>query len=254
MINEMGTAHFFEHLVFKGSRLLSKAKLENYAENTASLMNAYTSREQTAYYFQGRKDETSQLIKLLADMVQNPSLDRGAIMQERYVIDAEFSDILNNAQEVIFDFIHAFCYGGIDGKFGQSSLSYNILGTRHHISKLITQQMIKDFIHVHYHPSRMVLVATGAVADHEEIVELAKQYFTRSDSYVGPGTPTFERQARPLKNDPYLDFWGETKFNPCEIRYHFVGADTVSGSIVFPTVGWSHSDSLTMMLVSQMIG
>ena len=40
-------------------------------------MNAYTSREQTAYYFQGRKEETDELVKLLADMVQNPTLDQG---------------------------------------------------------------------------------------------------------------------------------------------------------------------------------
>ena len=32
------------------------------------------------------------------------------------------------------------------------------------------------------------------------------------------------------------------------------GHSTVSGSIVFPTYGWSHSDSMTMMLVSQIIG
>ena len=62
--------------IFQGSKLLSKGKLEDYAENSASLMNAYTSREQTAYYFQGRKEETSELIKLLADMVQNPTLNK----------------------------------------------------------------------------------------------------------------------------------------------------------------------------------
>ena len=54
-------------------------------------MNAYTSREQTAYYFQGRAEETANLVKLLADMVQNPTLDRFAITQERYVINEEYS-------------------------------------------------------------------------------------------------------------------------------------------------------------------
>ena len=50
----MGTAHFFEHLVFKGSEIKNRQELEMYAENTSTLMNAYTSREQTCYYFQGR--------------------------------------------------------------------------------------------------------------------------------------------------------------------------------------------------------
>ena len=56
--------------------------------------------------------------------------------------------------------------------------------------------MIRDFVHIHYHPSRMVLVVTGAVEDHDNIVKMAEQYFTRSDSYVGPGTPTFPRNAK----------------------------------------------------------
>ena len=81
-----------------------------------------------------------------------------------------------NVQELLFDYIHAYCYGGLDGMFKNSSLSYNILGTKRHIAKLITQRMIKDFIRVHYHPSRMVLVATGGV-DHEEVVKILVKYF-----------------------------------------------------------------------------
>ena len=139
----MGTAHFFEHLVFKGSPKMNKSQLETYAEDSGSLMNAYTSREQTAYYFQGTQDNTDKLIELLADMVQNPTLAGHAIKMERYVINAEYADILANPQEVIFDYIHAFCFGGIEGKYLDSSLSYNILGSKYHISKLITQEKIK---------------------------------------------------------------------------------------------------------------
>ena len=87
-----------------------------------------------------------------------------------------------NVQELLFDYIHAYCYGGLDGMFKKSSLSYNILGTKRHIAKLITQRMIKDFIRVHYHPSRMVLVATGGV-DHEEVAKqiLVKYFITKNE-------------------------------------------------------------------------
>jgi len=253
-LHEMGTAHFFEHLVFKGSPKMNKSQLETYAEDSGSLMNAYTSREQTAYYFQGTQDNTDKLIELLADMVQNPTLAGHAIKMERYVINAEYADILANPQEVIFDYIHAFCFGGIEGKYLDSSLSYNILGSKYHISKLITQEKIKDFINIHYHPSRMILVATGGV-DHDHVVALANKYFTRNDKYIGPGTPTFERDVPKLDNDIYANFWKATEFQSCEIRQSYnQGHSTVSGSIVFPTYGWSHSDSMTMMLVSQIIG
>jgi len=100
----------------------------------------------------------------------------------------------------------------------------------------------------------MILVATGGV-DHDHVVALANKYFTRNDKYIGPGTPTFERDVPKLDNDIYANFWKATEFQSCEIRQSYnQGHSTVSGSIVFPTYGWSHSDSMTMMLVSQIIG
>ena len=138
------------------------------------------------------------------------------------MISAEYDDILANYEEVLFDYIHAFCFGGVDGHFTDSSLSYNILGTRFHISNAITKDVIQviiksqfhlfrestsqfslidawkckfpfqNFIKTHYHPSRMVLVGTGGV-NHEQVVDFAGKYFDDWGSYIGPGTPTFER-------------------------------------------------------------
>ena len=66
----------------------------------------------------------------------------------------------------------------------------------------------------------MILVATGGV-DHDHVVALAKKYFTRSDKYIGPGTPTFERDVPKLDNDVYADFWKTTEFQSCEIRQSY---------------------------------
>ena len=66
----------------------------------------------------------------------------------------------------------------------------------------------------------MILVATGGV-DHDHVVALAKKYFTRSDKYIGPGTPTFERDVPKLDNDVYANFWKATEFQSCEIRQSY---------------------------------
>jgi len=253
-LQEMGTAHFFEHLVFKGSKIMSQNSLTDYAENTGTLLNAYTSREHTSYYFQGRRENTKMLVNILSDIIQNPDLSLGSIRTERTVILAEYDDILLNVQEVLFDYIHAYCFGGLTGDFKGSSLSYNILGTKSHIKKAITQETIKDFIKIHYHPSRMILVAAGGV-DHDQVVNWAEQYFYRSDPYIGPGTPTFEREAVVTDKDVFDGFWGqETKFHSCEMRHHQPDNQTVAGCIAYPTTGWSHSDSTAMLIVSQIIG
>lgn len=77
-----------------------------------------------------------------------------------------------------------------------------------------------DFINIHYHPSRMILVATGGV-DHDHVVALANKFFTRNDKYIGPGTPTFERDVPNLDNDTYANFWKATEFQSCEIRQSY---------------------------------
>ena len=114
---------------------------------------------------------------------------------------------------------------------------------------------LEEFIKKHYHPSRMVLVAAGGM-DHEHVVELANKSFTRDDKYKGPGTPTFDRD-----NDfseemlpEYENFWKPVNFHSCEIRENYPSVGTVCGTVCFPTVGWSHKDSMTMMVLSQMIG
>jgi len=255
-LEEMGTAHFFEHLVFKGSAKMSQHELSEYAEATGTLLNAYTSREHTSYYFQGRRDNTEKLVEILADVIQKPDLSRSAIAIERRVISAEYDDILANYEEVLFDYIHAFCFGGVDGHFTDSSLSYNILGTRFHISNAITKDVIQNFIKTHYHPSRMVLVGTGGV-NHAQVVDFAGKYFDDWGPYIGPGTPTFEREATlpSGRTDHYANFWGaDTPFHSCEIRHHKPGSDTLVGCVTYPICGWSHSDCLTMNLIAKLIG
>ena len=69
---------------------MSKDRLTDYAEDTGTLMNAYTSREHTSYYFQGNEQNTGKLIEILADIIQNPNLEKTSINYERYVITAEY--------------------------------------------------------------------------------------------------------------------------------------------------------------------
>ena len=45
-----GVAHFLEHLSFKGTKNRTKAQIESEAEDNAIQLNAYTTREQTAFY------------------------------------------------------------------------------------------------------------------------------------------------------------------------------------------------------------
>ena len=77
-----GTAHFLEHMAFKGTKSKTQKQLEMEIENMGGHLNAYTSREQTVYYAKVFKNDVPKAMEMLSDILQNSLLDEGAI--DRY--------------------------------------------------------------------------------------------------------------------------------------------------------------------------
>merc|ERR1712066_381793 len=228
-----GVAHYFEHLVFKGSTTggkdggrLTQDELELAVENKGCMLNAYTSREQTVYFCKGFADEANWMVQLLANIVQKPDLDAGAIDRERSVIIREMEDIEQNQEETCYDYLHEIC-------FPDQPLGYTILGPRS-IVKTIRRPEILDFVKKHYVPERMVLAAAGGIT-HEELCNLGKEFFKKSDIDYTPVT-------KPANFSPGL-------------KYQVVnGMPKLHVAMATTSAEWKSPDSLSLMLASQMIG
>ena len=81
-----GTAHFLEHMFFKGTKNRSIRKIEQEVEDKGAHLNAYTSREQTAYYAKVVKEDVPYAVDLFADILQNSEFEPKRIEWERSVI------------------------------------------------------------------------------------------------------------------------------------------------------------------------
>jgi processing peptidase subunit beta len=88
-----GTAHFLEHMIFKGTKNRSMQKLEESIENIGAHLNAYTSREQTTYYAKIMKDDVPFAMELLADILQESSFSKERVERERSVILREMQEV-----------------------------------------------------------------------------------------------------------------------------------------------------------------
>lgn len=66
-----GTAHFLEHMIFKGTEKRSARELEEEVENMGGHLNAYTSREQTTFYAKVLDKDVPRALDILADILQN---------------------------------------------------------------------------------------------------------------------------------------------------------------------------------------
>lgn len=163
-----GTAHFLEHLAFKGTSKRTQYSLELEIEDLGSQINAYTSRENTVYYTKCLAHDLEQNVDILSDLLTKSKLDPNAIEKERAVILQESDEVDKMFDEVVFDHLHEITFRGQD-------LGRTILGPREKI-RTIDRNDLVNYIKTNYKGDRMALIGVGCV-NHDELVENAKKYF-----------------------------------------------------------------------------
>lgn len=199
-IKNNGTAHFLEHLAFKGTQNRSQRGIELEIENIGSHLNAYTSRENTVYYAKSLKQDIPKAVDILSDILTRSVLAPNAIERERDVIIRESEEVDKMYDEVVFDHLHEIAYK-------DQPLGRTILGPIKNI-KSISRDDLRNYISKNYKGDRMVLAGAGAV-DHDKLVEYAEKYFghvKKSDSPVPLGSPrgplpVFTRGERFIQED-----------------------------------------------------
>lgn len=88
-----GTAHFLEHMIFKGTERRTARELEEEIENMGGHLNAYTSREQTTYYAKVLDKDVPKALDILSDILQNSKFEENRISRERDVILREMEEV-----------------------------------------------------------------------------------------------------------------------------------------------------------------
>eukprot|EP00049_Salpingoeca_infusionum_P017138 m.351870 g.351870 ORF g.351870 m.351870 type:complete len:464 (-) comp16386_c1_seq1:171-1562(-) len=163
-----GTAHFLEHMAFKGTANRSQQQLENEVEQKGIRLDAYTSRESTVFAGRCFAKDTGATVDILGDILTNPLLSEDAIEVERRVIQREYKEVNAIPYEVAMDYLHTAAYQN-------SPLGLTILGSPDNIQS-ITRNDLSNYINTFYTAPRMTLVATGGV-DHEQLVAAAEKAF-----------------------------------------------------------------------------
>src|SRR6202040_861136 len=81
-----GVAHMLEHMAFKGTERRSSLAIAKEIEAVGGHVNAYTSREQTAYYAKVLAGDVPLALDILADILQHSVFDAAELERERQVI------------------------------------------------------------------------------------------------------------------------------------------------------------------------
>ncbi len=220
-----GIAHFLEHMAFKGTKRRSALQIAEAIEDVGGYINAYTSREVTAYYARVLQADVGLALDVIGDIVLNPVFDRAEIEIERGVILQEIGQANDTPDDVIFDWLQ-------EQSYRDQPLGRTILGPTERV-KGFSRADLSGFVSEHYGPGQMILSAAGAV-DHDVLVRLAETAFGHLQPCKGPA-------ASPAKFTG-----GEVRRNKTLEQAHF--------ALALESPGYRDDDIYTAQIYSSALG
>ncbi len=167
-IEQNGIAHFLEHMAFKGTERRTPLQIAEEIEDVGGYINAYTSREMTAYYARVLANDVPLALDVIADILLNPVFDEAEIEVERGVILQEIGQALDTPDDIVFDWLQEVAYP-------EQPLGRTILGPSERV-RSFSRADLSGFVAEHYGPNQMILAAAGAV-DHASLVAEAEKLF-----------------------------------------------------------------------------
>ncbi|MGH6933023.1 MAG: M16 family metallopeptidase, partial [Dongiaceae bacterium] len=105
-----GVAHLLEHMAFKGTARRSARDISVEIESVGGHLNAYTSRENTAYYARVLADDLPVGFDIIADILQHSVFDKDELERERTVVLQEIGQAEDTPDDIFFDRFQSAAY------------------------------------------------------------------------------------------------------------------------------------------------
>ncbi|HEX2647058.1 MAG TPA: pitrilysin family protein, partial [Candidatus Dormibacteraeota bacterium] len=162
---KMGVSHLLEHMVFKGTERRSAQEIALALESRGGSLDAYTSRDTTAFQARVLDTDLPRALDVLTDLVRNPVLRTSDLELERNVVLEEINTVLDTPDDQVFDLAY-------ESLWPEHPYGYSILGTRDTVSALSTDDL-KGLHGRAYFPGNCVIAAAGNLEHARLLDELA---------------------------------------------------------------------------------
>jgi predicted Zn-dependent peptidase len=222
---ENGVSHFLEHMAFKGTERRTAAGIAEEIEAVGGHINAYTAREQTAYYAKVLKEDIGLAADIIGDILTHSTFESAEVERERGVILQEIGQANDTPDDIIFDHFQ-------QAAFPRQPMGRPVLGTEAVIRQM-PRATLTGYMRRHYAASSGVIAAAGALT-HEQVLGLVREHFA---DFPAEPTPAFV---------PSVYEGGEFR----EVR----DLDQVHIVLGFPSVGYSDPDYYPTLLLATLLG
>ena len=174
---KMGVSHLLEHMVFKGTEKRTAQEIALSLESRGGSLDAYTSRDSTAYHARVLDTDLARALDVITDMVRRPVLRDSDLSLERQVVLEEIATVEDTPDDEVFDLTY-------ETLWPTHSYGFQILGTKETVSALSAD----DLKHLHgraYFPGNCIIAAAGNLT-HEALLEEVE----RQGWFAGDGVPS----------------------------------------------------------------
>ncbi|MBP9752808.1 MAG: insulinase family protein [Proteobacteria bacterium] len=220
-----GISHVLEHMAFKGTTTRKSFEIADAIESVGGYLNAYTSRETTAYYTRLLKEHSSLGVEIICDILSNSTFNETELKKEKHVIIQEIGQTEDSPDDIVFDYFQSTC-------FKDQAMGRSILGPVSNVENFTSHQ-VKNYMQDHYSTNNMVFAAAGKI-DHDRFVEDVENKLS-----------SFKKEATVFKESANYtggDFRLSKELEQAHVIIGLLG------------VGYGHNDYYRQMLASIILG
>jgi predicted Zn-dependent peptidase len=222
---ENGVSHFLEHMAFKGTETRTAAEIAEEIEAVGGHINAYTAREQTAYYVKLLKEDIALGADIIGDILTHSSFEPEELERERGVILQEIGQANDTPDDIIFDHFQ-------EAAFPDQAMGRPTLGTEG-VIRSMPRHALTNYMRAHY-GTRNVVVAAAGNLDHETVVRLTEAHFADLPTTLVGEPPLADYHGGEFREARDLD------------QVHIV--------LGFPSVSYTDPDFYASMMLSTLLG
>jgi zinc protease len=165
-----GFAHFFEHMMFRGTPETPPAKYQEILTRSGARSNAYTSDDLTNYYTTFAKEDLETILRIEADRFQNLSYPESAFRTEARAVLGEYNKNSAEPLRKLFEVQR-------DAAFTAHTYKHTTMGFIRDIEDMPNQfEYSRVFFQRWYRPRHTALIVAGDV-DPAQVMPLIEKYW-----------------------------------------------------------------------------
>jgi zinc protease len=175
-----GFAHFFEHMMFRGTKKHPAAEYDHVMTGIGADANAYTTDDLTAYHLNFAKEDLEKVIEMESDRFQNLSYEKPAFQTEAGAVYGEYRKDITQPFELLSEKMQDLAYD-------VHTYKHTTIGFEADIKAMPEQfEYSKTFFDRFYRPENVVLLIVGDIDPAATLALVKKYYGDWKTGYVAP--------------------------------------------------------------------